>query len=176
MNLLKPCLFALACAFSLQAAAQWQWIDKDGRKVFSDRAPPQEVPEKSILRKPHQMVAPAPSAATGATEGAVPANSTKADAAKPVSPGAGKGVDKELEERMAKADAEKAAKEKAYEQKVAADRAENCSRAKQAKSTLESGQLMKTTNGKGEQVYMDDAKRSAERKRAESVIASDCVR
>ncbi len=147
--------------------------------MFSDRAPPQEVPERNILRKPHQIVAPAPAPAAntaGSTAGALPANGATADASKPAVSAAGKGVDKELEERMAKAEAEKAAKEKAYEQKVAADRAENCSRAKQAKSTLESGQLMKTTNGKGEQVYMDDAKRSAERKRAESVIASDCAR
>lgn len=167
MKTIKTCLFALVCIWSLQAAAQWQWIDKDGRKVFSDRAPSQEIPERNILRKPHQMVEPA----SRATSGSVPA----AEAAKPAVPTAGKGVDKALEERLAKADAEKAAKEKAYEQKVAADKLENCNRAKQAKATLESGQLMKTTNGKGEQVYMDDATRSAERKRAESVMGTDCA-
>ena len=60
------------------------------------------------------------------------------------------------------------------QQKLAADRAENCTRAKQAKASLDSGQLMKHTNAKGEQVFMDDASRAAERKRAQSVIDADC--
>ena len=165
----------LACVFSLQATAQWQWVDKDGRKVFSDRAPSLDIPEKNILKRPHES-AVQPSVTRSA---AGSATGSTGDAAKPAAPGASvaaKGVDKELQARLAKEEAEKAAKEKAYAQKVAADKAENCTRAKQAKATLESGQLMKTTNGKGEQVYMDDAKRSAEVKRAESIIASDCVK
>ena len=32
--------------------AQWQWIDKDNKKVFSDQAPPSEIPDKNILRRP----------------------------------------------------------------------------------------------------------------------------
>lgn len=158
----------LACAFSLQAVAQWQWIDNDGRKVFSDRAPGQNIPEKNIVRRPHQALAQ-PAAVTP------PANTAAAVGDAPSAAASGKGVDKELEARLAKEEAEKLAKEKAYVQKLAADKAENCKRAKQAKALLESGQLMKTTNGKGEQVFMDDAKRDAERTRAESVIASDCV-
>ncbi|MES2052695.1 MAG: DUF4124 domain-containing protein, partial [Pseudomonadota bacterium] len=43
----KTLVLALAGAsFSLTALAQWQWLDKDGRKVFSDRSPPAEVQEK----------------------------------------------------------------------------------------------------------------------------------
>jgi hypothetical protein len=34
--------------------------------------------------------------------------------------------------------------------------------------------LIKHTNAKGEQVFMDDASRAAERKRAQAVIDSDC--
>lgn len=170
MKYFKTCFFALMCAYSLQAIAQWQWIDNDGRKVFSDRAPSLNIPEKNIVSRPHQSGAlpSVPSAAEA------PAS----DAAKPTLAGAaaaGKGVDKELEARIAKEEAEKAAKEKAYAEKVAAEKKENCSRALKAKATLNSGQLMKTTNGKGEQVFMDDATRNAERKRAEAVIASDCA-
>ena len=42
----KLLLLALACTWATGAFAQWQWLDKDGRKVFSDRPPPSEVPEK----------------------------------------------------------------------------------------------------------------------------------
>ena len=165
MQHFKTCLFALACVFSLHAVAQWQWIDKDGRKVFSDRAPSLDIPEKNIVRRPYSGVVAPPVITEADSKPAVPTVAAVA---------AGKGVDKELEARLAKEEADKAAKEKAYSQKVSADKAENCARATQAKATLASGQLMKTTNGKGEQVFMDDAKRDAERKRAESVIASDC--
>lgn len=169
MKLHKLCLVALICVWSAGAMAQWQWVDKDGRKVFSDRPPPLQIPEKDILRQPHQRVLPVPPPpADGDEQPGTPA------AAKPPLNAPAKGVDKELAERKAKAEAEKAAQEKAQEQKNAAARAENCARAKQAKSTLESGQLMKHTNSKGEQVYMDDAARTAERKRAQSVIDSDC--
>jgi hypothetical protein len=39
------------CLLPLAASAQWQWIDKNGKKVFSDQAPPPDVPEKNILRR-----------------------------------------------------------------------------------------------------------------------------
>ena len=173
MKLHKLCLVALACIWSAGAVAQWQWIDKDGRKVFSDRAPPLTIADKDILRQPHQRVLrEVPPSANGETApGTAPA---APPAAKPALNAPAKGVDKELEERKAKAEAEKLAKEKADEKKTAAARAENCTRAKQAKATLESGQLMKQTNAKGEQVFMDDAARAAERKRAQAVIDSDC--
>ena len=172
MKLYKLCLVAFACVWSAGAMAQWQWIGKDGRKVFSDRPPPLEIPEKDILRQPNQRITPvAPAAAD--TQSA-PSSPTP----KPAAASSAKGTDKVLEERKAKAEAEaeaaKAAKDKAAQQKLAADRAENCTRAKQAKASLDSGQLMKHTNAKGEQVFMDDASRAVERKRAQSVIDSAC--
>lgn len=173
MKLYKLCLVALTCVWSAGAMAQWQWIDKDGRKVFSDRPPPLTIPDKDILRQPNQRVlrAAPPPADSDAQPGTAPA---AANAAKPTLKAPGQGVDKELEERKAKAEAEKAAKEEADKKKTAAARAENCTRAKQAKATLDSGQLMKQTNSKGEQVFLDDAARAAERKRAQAVIDTDC--
>ena len=172
MKLYKLCLVAFACAWSAGAMAQWQWINKDGRKVFSDRPPPLEIPEKDILRQPNQRIAPVAPVAADAQS--APSSPTP----KPAAASSAKGTDKVLEERKAKAEAEaeaaKAAKDKADQQKLAADRAENCTRAKQAKASLDSGQLMKHTNAKGEQVFMDDASRAVERKRAQSVIDSAC--
>ena len=172
MKLYKLCLVAFACVWSAGAMAQWQWINKDGRKVFSDRPPPLEIPEKDILRQPNQRITPV--APVAADTQSAPSSPTP----KPAAASSAKGTDKVLEERKAKAEAEaeaaKAAKDKAAQQKLAADRAENCTRAKQAKASLDSGQLMKHTNAKGEQVFMDDASRAVERKRAQSILDSDC--
>ena len=80
MKMHKFLLLAVACTWAMGAAAQWQWIDKDGRKVFSDRPPPQDTPEKNILKQPGGGVprsAPAPVAAAPA-EGTPAATTTAA--------------------------------------------------------------------------------------------------
>jgi hypothetical protein len=52
MKLSHALLAALLSLHGVGAWAQWQWLDKDGRKVFSDRAPSPDVPEKNILKRP----------------------------------------------------------------------------------------------------------------------------
>lgn len=156
---------AAACWVSLNAVAQWQWIDKDGRKVFSDRPPPQDIPEKSILKQPAGRLPAAVAPATqAAADGApAPANTPRVN-----------GKDKELEEKKAQADAEEAAKKKAEEERQAKIRADNCARARQAKVAYEPGRLLVQTNAQGERVFVDDAARAAEIKRLDGIIASDC--
>ena len=172
MKMHKLLLLALACTWSLGAAAQWQWIDKDGRKVFSDRAPPLDIPEKSILKQPggQQSGRMAPRA--------VPSeNAAEPTAAAPRLPAsAASGKDKELEEKKAQADAAEAAKKKAEEEKLAKAKAENCTRARQAKSTFDSGRPLMHTNAQGERVFLDEATRTAESKRLDGIIASDCAK
>src|SRR5215207_8314709 len=122
-------LFILGCAFvlPLSASAQWQWIDKDGRKVFSDQPPPADLPEKNILKRagPPPRVAVAPATATPAADAAAPSAATRATAPVPVKPA---GVDKELEEKARKAEEAEKAKRAAEEQKMAQAKAENCQR------------------------------------------------
>ncbi|ART54865.1 DUF4124 domain-containing protein [Acidovorax carolinensis] len=171
MKINKLLLLAFACAWSLGAAAQWQWIDKDGRKVFSDRAPPLDIPDKSILKQPGGTLGgrtdQKPVLSTVTAEPA-----TTASAPKP--PAAGK--DKELEEKKAQAEAAEAAKKKAEEDKLAKAKADNCTRARQAKATFESGRLITHSNAQGERVFLDEATRNAESKRIDGIIASDCAR
>lgn len=165
----KLLLLTVACTWALGASAQWQWLDKDGRKVFSDRPPPQDIPEKSILKQPHgRPMAPAPVAAASA------ADTAPATAAKPAASAAGSGKDKALEEKKAQAEAAEAAKKKAEEQKLAQARAENCKRAREGKATLDSGVRMARTNEKGEREVLDDTQRAAELKRINGIIQSDC--
>ena len=86
------------------------------------------------------------------------------------------GKDKELEEKKALAEAAEAAKKKAEEDKLARAKADNCTRARQAKATFESGRLITHSNAQGERVFLDEATRNAESKRIDGIIASDCAR
>ena len=159
-------------ALPLSASAQWQWIDKDGKKVFSDQAPPPDIPEKNILRR----VGPPPVARSTANpnvdaapaEGAADAAPKAAAAPKPT------GVDKELEEKTKKAEADEKARQAAEAAKVAKAKADNCALARQGKATVDSGIRIAKVNAKGEREIMDDSARAAEQKRIQSVIDSDC--
>jgi len=168
MKTLRITCAALACMALLPAAfAQWQWIDKDGRKVFSDQAPPPDVPANKIIKRPGSRPAePEPAAAEAAAAAAPQA----AAASMPkVS-----GKDKDLEERRKQAAAAEADKKKAQEQEAAKARAENCERVKSAKATMDSGVRLIVTNSKGEREIMDDDARAAETRRLDAIIARDC--
>ncbi|MBX3611367.1 MAG: DUF4124 domain-containing protein [Hydrogenophaga sp.] len=148
--------------------AQWQWIDGSGRKVFSDTAPPASVPEKNILKRPGLVVSPV---AAPAEPAQAAANSPAAAA--PAAPQAPT-VDKELEAKKKQAEAEEEAKKKAEAERIARLRADNCARARQAKTTIDSGARMATTNAKGEREFIDDKARAAESQRLAAIIRSDC--
>ena len=109
----------------------------------------------------------APAAAGGGV--AAPGVAASAPAAARPAP-----VDKELEARKRAAEAEKAAKAKAEEQRNAAVRAENCKRARQHLATMDSGQRVARINEKGEREVLDDETRAAESRRARDIIASEC--
>jgi len=168
MKAVRLALLSLACLVPLAAVAEWQWLDKEDRRVFSDQPPPPDIAPNRILKQPGMRsatvpadTAPAPVAAKAAPAGVDPA-------LKPA------GKDKALEEKRRQAAAAEAEKKKAEEEKVAAMRADNCGRARAAKTNLESGQRIAFVNDKGEREIMDDTRRAAEIKRTEEIIASDC--
>lgn len=169
MHAIKLVLLAALAAATLPAAAQWQWVDAQGRKVFSDRAPPADIPARNILRQPSGSAPAAPEAPSqpGTAAPAVPA----APAATAAPTG---GTDKALEEQKRKAEAQEAAKAKAEQARVARERKDNCASARQSRSTLTSGQLLAHTNAQGERGFMDEDARAAALKRADAVIASNC--
>lgn len=167
MNQIRNFLTAAVCMMTMAASAQWQWIDKDGRKVFSDRAPPAEVQDKNILKRPGNRAAVASPAVAGA-DAATTAPQPPASVPKLT------GIDKDLQEKKKKAEEAEAAKRKADEEKVLKAKVENCARAKQAKASFDSGVRIARTNDKGEREVMDDAARATEMKRIQSVIEADC--
>ncbi|MBL8329684.1 MAG: DUF4124 domain-containing protein [Rubrivivax sp.] len=191
MSLLRPALprvpaawprGLLACAAALglllavaDAHAQWKWRDASGRIHLSDLPPPASVPDRDILQRPRAAASPA--AAPIATAPAAPATAggnpppaaAGTDKAAPRTP-----LEAELEKKRKADEADKAAKARAEEDKRAAQRADNCGRARSALASLESGQRLSRVNEKGEREFLDDRQRAAEVQRAREVVNSDC--
>lgn len=166
-------LAGTACLIALTAAAQWQWLDKDGRKVYSDRAPPADVLEKNIVKRPGGLAKAAVKAepalnADGTVVVAAQSPQVASSAPKP------SGVDKELMEKKKQAADAEAAKRRADEERVTKAKVENCALGKQAKAGLDSGVRIGRTNAQGEREIMDDAARAAETKRVQNIIDSSC--
>lgn len=162
MNMIRPFIVLAACLYALTASAQWQWLDEDGRKVFSDRPPPAHVPDKNILKRPgsRSSALPAPAA---------PSAPAPAAAAAPQA-----GVDKSLQEKRKQAEAAEAAKRKEEEERNARIRAENCSRAQQAKTGIDSGARIARINEKGEREFLDEGGLAAESQRLQTIINENC--
>ncbi len=160
-------------AFALSAAAQWQWIDKDGRKVFSDRPPTADIKDKDIIKQPvGRGRAPASATTTEGSEATAPAGAAvaKVNANTPKI----SGKDAELQARKKKLEDEEAAKKKADEENLALGKADNCERGKKGLASLQSGVRISTVDAKGERQFMDDNTRAAESKRLQSIVDSDC--
>ena len=158
----------LGTTLAVPASAQWKWRDKNGVQ-YSDLPPPPGVAEADILQRPAAAsrkgitpvaAAPAASAASG-TQGLAPRT-----------------VDSELEAKRKKTEEEantkKKAEEKAEETRVAAAKADNCTRAQTQLRTLDSGVRLAQMNEKGERIVMDDTARASETKRARDMITQNC--
>jgi len=146
-------LLGAALLASLPVFAQYSWIDNSGRKVFSDQPPPSSIPEKNILSAhPMPSAAPVPAALASAAGG----------------------EDKALEAKKQAADAATATKDKAEEQKLAAQRADNCQRARRVLAGLDSGARIVQFDAQGQRSYMTEDQRLTEIERTQGIIDSDC--
>ena len=154
----------LGLTLALPAAAQWKWRDQRGQTQYSDLPPPPGIPDSAILQRPN--------AGNAARRAVLPAAPASAASAAPLA--AVRASDPELEAKRKKAEQEAADKKKAEEEKVAAIRADNCSRAKAQMRTIDSGMRIARVNEKGEREILDDAARAAEAKRTRDAIASEC--
>ena len=84
------------------------------------------------------------------------------------------GIDKELAERVKKAAQAQAVQHKAEAERISQLKADNCQRARLAQKTIDSGARLSQINIRGEREVMNDASRTAEAKRIQSIIDSDC--
>jgi hypothetical protein len=160
--------FALSAA-SLPVLAQWQWTDSAGKMVFSDRAPPPEVPDKAIRKRPSAASAadPAP-AASGPS--IMPATSAASAASAPVI----RRTDSALAAKAKQAEQVDLAQRGAQEARLRQARADNCLRAKSALAHLASGQRVARSNDKGEREVLDDTARALEQRRLQGVVDTEC--
>lgn len=158
--LIAICVLAAATA---PAQAQWKWRDANGQITASDRPPPKDIPDKDILGRPASSLrraAAAAAAPASAASGVVAAASTPLDA--------------EVEARRRASEQQASAKARADEERLAAQRADNCRRARGHLAALESGQRIARTNERGEREVLDDKGRADEMRQARAVITSDC--
>ena len=182
------CAFTFSLLASLSAQAQWQWVDQSGRKIFSDQAPPKDVPESKIIKgadgRPYTPVAPIaeliknpkygnPSDQTAVLiKGKVAAPAAAASAAataKPVTAEAKKAAEKKLADEKKAEQARLAAERERQESE-----AKECARMASGLASLNSGARIATLNAKGERSFMDDATLAAERKRLTDMMAERC--
>ena len=170
MNGIRSLFIVVTCLAAFGVQAQWQWIDKDGRKVFSDRGPPSDIPAKNILKQPG-----AATRGMDAMVNAAPAKPASAagESADVETPKLG-AEDKDLAARKKQAEAAEAAKTKAEDDRRAKIKAENCERAKGSKTVMDSGIRVSQTNAQGERVVLDDAGRAAELKRIQVALDANC--
>jgi hypothetical protein len=141
------------------ADAQYKWRDKSGRVQYSDMPPPPGVEQKDILQQPN-------------VGSRAPVRSAPAASAPP--PLAPPRVDGELEARKKAAEAEQAARLKAEQDKAAAARASNCTKAQAQMRALQDGIRMARINEQGQREVLDDNLRAEEMRNTQAIIASDC--
>jgi hypothetical protein len=155
---------SMLISFVTSAQHHYVWIDASGIKVFSDQAPPSDIPTKRILQQPGKL--------SSLNNEENKTNSTLKKDTDLLSENSKK--DKDLETKKKKNDEELAAIKKIEFEANQKNKVDNCVRAKQAKITLDSGMRLSHTNSKGERGFMDEATRLVEVKRLESIISSDC--
>lgn len=168
MKILSALLTVVLVGVCSSAMAQWQWLDKDGRRVFSDRPPPADVLEKNILKRPNGM------AKSAEVQDTAPADGQAAAPGKPAAPSGDKELEAKKKQIEKQAADSEAAKRKTEEDRIARAKAENCSSARQAMDNLNSGVRLSRTLPSGEREVMDDAARATERARVQAIINSDC--
>jgi ABC-type Fe3+-hydroxamate transport system substrate-binding protein len=149
------CTLVLALLASLQvslASAQvYQWKDSTGRTVISDSPPPTTKSSRTV------------SAAPATDSAAVAVGSAPKTAA-----------EKDLDFKKRQQEAKQKADKEAKEQQAAADRRENCERAKHYLASLESGERIAVRDDSGERRMMEDAQRQQEAERARRILAESC--
>jgi Domain of unknown function (DUF4124) len=151
----NPWIFLFALAFAGAAHAQYRWVDKDGKTRYGD-SPPAGV-KATALGAPASGSAPAAPAAasTAAKKGPLTA------------------AEREQDYRKRQAEAKKADEKSAKESESQAAKAENCTRAKEYKATLETGRVART-NAAGERYYMDEDQIAQELAKSQQTVQKAC--
>jgi len=157
--MLRVLVLGLMLAFAAAASAQlYRWVDKDGKVRYSDTPPPGA--KATTLRPPPGSSAPPPAAGDAASKGARKGPMTPAE--------------QEADFRKRQVDAQKAREKDDQAGRDGQAKQDNCARARETLSSLESGQRIARTNANGERYYVDDDQRAAETEKARQSVNSWC--
>jgi len=157
-------------ALSALAQAQYMWIDEKGIKQFSDRAPPASVPLNAILKAPRGAASAAtmPSATVAADGTDVSDGAAKPG---PVPVPAPTVAERNADYRKrARENLEREQKEK-DERIASAARADNCTRARSARQSMDSGARIGIQDLNGERGFMSDEQRVVESTKIDRVLS-----
>lgn len=142
---------SLAVAAMLVTAAVnaqiYQWKDETGKTIISDKPP------VGAARTARKIEAEAPAATAAAPK-------TTAD--------------REMDFRKRQKDAQESADKAQKEQAAAAEKKENCDKARRYLLSLESGERVALRDDKGERYYMEDAQRQQEIGKARQAMQASC--
>ena len=161
--------FALSAAMAGASAQSYRWVDKDGKVGYGDVPPPGS--KVTTLKAPPSSAAP-PAAPAAAGKDA--AKGAAKDSAKDAKKGPLTPAEQEQAFRKRKLEEEEARKKQ--EDALAADhgRKQNCERARENVSLLESGQRITRTDANGERYYVEDAQRAKDVDAARKNAADWC--
>lgn len=148
----------LAALMLPTASAQvYQWKDANGRTVVSDTPPPGTVSKKT------QRI------------GGPPVNEEGAATAAPSAKTGPKTLsERDMEFKKRQQEGKEKAEKTRQEEAAANEQKENCKRAREALTTLQSQQPVASVNEKGERQIMDNATRQTEIERAQKIVADTC--
>jgi hypothetical protein len=154
------------------AMAQYQWVDDNGRMVFSDRPPPASVAPSKVKVIP--VKAPTKPAEKAAEVDAKPlANQVATNSPSPAAPKST--ADKDLEAKKRALDAEEAAKKQKAEAERQTKMAAACTDTSSGIRSLESGTRIATTNVKGEREFLGDEEKSKRLNDLKKDFAENCA-
>ena len=164
----------LAGFISTPSEAQWAWKDGNGRLVYSDRPPPQDVKPANIVRQPTTQALANPAPASGPLdEAGKPTDAKGADAKG--APNAPKTVaEREMEFRKRQQERAESDKKANEEQAKNAAKTAECERARGYMKSLDDGIRITRTDASGNREFLDDSQRAAEVDRTRKIIQSAC--
>jgi hypothetical protein len=142
----KALILITSLIFASTAAAQYKWVDKNGKVQYGDTPPPGV--NASTLRPPPP----------GAGADKAPLTNAEKDA--------------DFRKRQADGDPDR--QKQAQSEQEAKVKRENCAQAKEAVRTLEAGGRLARVDEKGERYFLDDAQIAQETARARQAAQQWC--
>lgn len=138
---------AVLMAATAANAEIYQWKDKNGKTIISDKPPTENV-----------------TAQRSSSDGSAAGNTTAPKTA----------ADREMEFRKRQKESQENAEKAQKEQAAAAEKEENCASARRYLTTLESGERVALRDEKGERYILDDAQRAQEITKANRAVQVNC--